>query len=313
MSRVPGAWGSTETGKHRLAWAHLLKAPRPLIMGVVNVTPDSFSDGGRFFEHRDALAQAQALVAAGADLLDIGGESTRPYADPVPLEEELRRVVPLIEAVRATTDTPISIDTYKSQVARAALNAGAGLINDISALRFDPAMAPLVAEHRVPVVLMHMQGTPRDMQLKPHYDDLLGEIKAFFKERLDFALSQGIPRDLLILDPGIGFGKTFQHNLEILNHLEAFLDLGCPLMIGASRKAFIGHLLNLPNGEVRDVGTLAAVAVAVQRGARIVRTHNVAYTRQFLTVMQAILGGGGQGSHTPAPSPQNTPSTSKRL
>ena len=282
-------------------------------MGVINVTPDSFSDGGRFFEHRDALAQAQALVAAGADLLDIGGESTRPYADPVPLEEELRRVVPLIEAVRATTDTPISIDTYKSQVARAALNAGAGLINDISALRFDPAMAPLVAEHRVPVVLMHMQGTPRDMQLKPHYDDLLGEIKAFFKERLDFALSQGIPRDLLILDPGIGFGKTFQHNLEILNHLEAFLDLGCPLMIGASRKAFIGHLLNLPNGEVRDVGTLAAVAVAVQRGARIVRTHNVAYTRQFLTVMQAILGGGGQWSHTPAPSPQNTPSTSKRL
>ena len=282
-------------------------------MGVINVTPDSFSDGGRFFEHRDALAQAQALVAAGADLLDIGGESTRPYADPVPLEEELRRVVPLIEAVRATTDTPISIDTYKSQVARAALNAGAGLINDISALRFDPAMAPLVAEHRVPVVLMHMQGTPRDMQLKPRYDDLLGEIKAFFKERLDFALSQGIPRDLLILDPGIGFGKTFQHNLEILNHLEAFLDLGCPLMIGASRKAFIGHLLNLPNGEVRDVGTLAAVAVAVQRGARIVRTHNVAYTRQFLTVMQAILGGGGQGSHTPAPSPQNTPSTSKRL
>ena len=282
-------------------------------MGVINVTPDSFSDGGRFFEHRDALAQAQALVAAGADLLDIGGESTRPYADPVPLEEELRRVVPLIEAVRATTDTPISIDTYKSQVARAALNAGAGLINDISALRFDPAMATLVAEHRVPVVLMHMQGTPRDMQLKPHYDDLLGEIKAFFKERLDFALSQGIPRDLLIQDQGIGFGKTFQHNLEILNHLEAFLDLGCPLMIGASRKAFIGHLLNLPNGEVRDVGTLAAVAVAVQRGARIVRTHNVAYTRQFLTVMQAILGGGGQGSHTPAPSPQNTPSTSKRL
>jgi len=310
---VVGRLASGEPAGSSPVWAAILKTPLPLIMGVINVTPDSFSDGGRFFEHRDALAQAQALVAAGADLLDIGGESTRPYADPVPLEEELRRVVPLIEAVRATTDTPISIDTYKSQVARAALNAGAGLINDISALRFDPAMAPLVAEHRVPVVLMHMQGTPRDMQLKPHYDDLLGEIKAFFKERLDFALSQGIPRDLLILDPGIGFGKTFQHNLEILNHLEAFLDLGCPLMIGASRKAFIGHLLNLPNGEVRDVGTLAAVAVAVQRGARIVRTHNVAYTRQFLTVMQAILGGGGQGSHTPAPSPQNTPSTSKRL
>lgn len=292
---VPGrhASGPGQSTGPRQAWEALLNTPRSLIMGVINVTPDSFSDGGRFFDHQDALAQARALAAGGADLLDIGGESTRPYADSVPLEEELRRVLPLIEAITQETSLPISIDTYKAPVARAALAAGASLINDISALRFDKDMAPLAAENQVPVVLMHMQGTPRDMQLKPHYDDLIGEIKVFFQERLQFAISQGIPRELLILDPGIGFGKTFQNNLEILNNLDAFLDLGCPLMVGPSRKAFIGHLLNLPNGEVRDVGTLAAVAVAAQRGARIIRTHNAAYTRQFLAVWEAILGGGG--------------------
>ncbi len=243
----------------------LLAAPRPLIMGVVNVTPDSFADHGRFFRHDDAIAQARALVAAGADILDIGGESTRPFADPVTLEEELRRVLPVIEAV-AETSVPISIDTYKATVAREALAAGAAIINDISALRFDPEMAPLAAAHQVPVVLMHMQGTPRDMQRQPHYDDLLGEIKAFFRERLEFAASQGIPREQLILDPGIGFGKTWQHNLTILNRLDAFQDLGCPLLIGPSRKAFIGRILDLPAGEERDVGTLAALAVAVMRG-----------------------------------------------
>lgn len=279
----------------RQAWEAVLNTPRPLIMGVINVTPDSFSDGGRFFDYQDALAQARALAAAGADILDIGGESTRPYAEAVPLEEELRRVIPLIEAITRELSLPISIDTYKAKVARAALEAGASLINDISALRFDKDMAPLAAKHQAPVVLMHMQGTPRDMQLKPHYDDLIGEIKAFFRERLQFAISQGIRRELLILDPGIGFGKTYKHNLEILNHLDAFLDLGCPLMVGPSRKAFIGHILDLSNGDVRDVGTLAAVAIAVQRGAHIIRTHNAAYTRQFLAVMEAILGGGGQG------------------
>ena len=302
---VPGqhASGPGQRPGFRQVWEALLTAPRPLIMGVINVTPDSFSDGGRFFDHRDALAQARALTAAGADLLDIGGESTRPFAAAVPLEEELRRILPLIEAIAREISLPISIDTYKAPVARAALNAGACLINDISALRFDPDMAPLAAQHQAPVVLMHMQGTPRDMQVKPHYDDLIGEIKAFFRERLHFAVSQGIPRELLILDPGIGFGKTYRHNLEILNHLDAFLDLGCPLMVGPSRKAFIGHILNLPNGEVRDVGTLAAVAVAAQRGARIIRTHNAAYTRQFLRVMEAILGGGGQGPGALPPSP----------
>ncbi|MBM4275152.1 MAG: dihydropteroate synthase [Deltaproteobacteria bacterium] len=270
-------------------WKTLLNSPRPLIMGVINVTPDSFSDGGRFFDHRDAINQARELAAAGANILDIGGESTRPYSEPVSLEEELRRVIPVIQAIAAELPTPISIDTYRAPVAQAALEAGASLINDISALRFDPDLAPLAARAGTPVVLMHMQGTPRDMQRHPHYEDLIGEIKAFFRERLAYAVSQGIPRDLVILDPGIGFGKTFRHNLEIINRLDAFLDLGCPLLIGPSRKAFIGHLLDLPNGEVRDVGTLAAIAVSVLRGAKIVRTHNAAYARQFLTVMEAIL------------------------
>jgi len=288
----PPAFGLSEVASHRHAWLSGLAARRPLIMGVVNVTPDSFSDGGHFFAFEDALRQARALVAAGADILDLGGESTRPYADPVPLEEELRRVIPLIEALAGEVPVPLSIDTYKAPVARAALEAGAALINDISALRFDPELPPLAAQAQVPVVLMHMQGTPRDMQRHPRYADLIGEIKSFFKERLDFALSQGIPRELIILDPGIGFGKTFQHNLEILNRLDAFLDLGCPLMVGPSRKAFIGHLLNLPDGEARDVGTLGAVAVAAMRGASIIRTHNVSYTRQLLAVMEAITGAG---------------------
>jgi dihydropteroate synthase len=280
--------GSVEVPGRRRVWAGLVAAPRPLIMGVLNVTPDSFADGGRFFDYAAALAQARALVAAGADILDIGGESTRPFADPVPLGEELRRVLPVIEAVAPEIAIPISIDTYKAAVARAALDAGATLINDISSLRFDPDMAPLAAAYQAPVVLMHMQGTPRDMQRQPHYDDLLGEIKGFFQERLDFALTQGLTADLLVLDPGIGFGKTGQHNLEILNHLDFFLDLGCPLLVGASRKAFIGHILDAPAGEERDIGTLAALAMAVMRGARIVRTHNVAYAKQFLAVLEAI-------------------------
>jgi len=270
------------------SWTELLAVPRPLIMGVVNITPDSFADGGRFFRPADALAQARALMAAGADILDLGGESTRPNADPLPLEEELRRVLPVIEALAAENPVPISIDTYKAGVAEKALDAGASIINDISALRFDPGMAPLAAARQVPVVLMHMQGTPRDMQRQPHYDDLLGEIKAFFRERLEYAVSQSIPRDLLILDPGIGFGKTWRHNLEILNNLDTFLDLECPLLVGPSRKAFIGHLTGQPAGPERDAGTLAALAVAVLRGARLVRTHNVAFARQFLTVLDSI-------------------------
>ncbi len=220
--------GLGEIPERRHIWAALLTAPRPLVMGVLNVTPDSFADGGRFFDPDAALAQARALVVAGADILDIGGESTRPFADPVSLDEELRRVLPVIETLAPEIKVPISIDTYKAKVARAALDAGAAIINDISALRFDPEMAPLAAELQAPVVLMHMQGTPRDMQRQPRYHNLLGEIRDFFRERLDFAASRGLAPELLVLDPGIGFGKTGQHNLEILNHLEVFLDLGCP-------------------------------------------------------------------------------------
>ncbi len=287
MTELSAPPGAPRLSAPPLSWADLLAAPRPLLMGIVNVTPDSFADHGRFFRQADAVARARALVAAGADILDIGGESTRPYADPVSLEEELRRVLPVVEAMSGTP-VPISIDTHKAAVARSALEAGASIINDISALRFDPEMAALVARRRVPVVLMHMQGAPRDMQREPRYDDLLGEIKTFFRERLEFAVSQGISREQIILDPGIGFGKTWQHNLEILNNLDVFLDLGCPLLVGPSRKAFIGRILDLPAGEERDIGTLAALAVAVLRGARIVRTHNVAYARQFLNVLDCI-------------------------
>jgi dihydropteroate synthase len=279
---------SAGTPSRRQVWASLLASPRPLIMGVLNVTPDSFADGGLYFDHKAALAQARALVAAGADILDIGGESTRPFADPVPLEEELRRVLPVIDAIAPEITIPISIDTYKATIALKALTAGATLINDISALRFDPDMAPLAAEYQAPVVLMHMQGTPRDMQRQPHYDDLLGEIRDFFQERLEFAASQGITSDLVVLDPGIGFGKTWEHNLKILSQLDIFQNLGVPLLIGPSRKAFIGRITGQPAGEERDIGTLAALAVAVLRGARIVRTHNVAYARQFLAVLEAI-------------------------
>jgi dihydropteroate synthase len=288
MAGLVSLSGPAGMPSRRQIWADLLAAPRPLIMGVLNITPDSFADGGRFFDHTAALAQARTLVAAGADILDIGGESTRPFADTVPLEEELRRVLPVIAAIAPEINIPISIDTYKAAVARAALEAGATLINDISALNFDPDMASLAAEYQAPVVLMHMQGTPRDMQRQPHYDDLLGEIRAFFQERLEFAVSQGIPADLLVLDPGIGFGKNEAHNLEILNRLDVFLDLGAPLLIGPSRKAFLGRITGQPAGEERDIGTLAALAMSVLRGARIVRTHNVAYARQFLAVLTAI-------------------------
>lgn len=271
-----------------LPWAVSPPGAGPLLMGIINVTPDSFADGGEFFHFDQALAQARALAAAGADLLDIGGESTRPFADPVPLDEELRRTIPLIRAVRAEIPLPISIDTYKAPVAQAALEAGAHIINDISALRFDPHMVHLVRETRAPVILMHMQGTPRDMQTNPRYADLLGEIKAFLDERLRFALENGLSQDRIVLDPGIGFGKTFAHNLEILNNLEVFLDLGCPLLVGPSRKAFLGHLLGGLPPPQRDVGTLAALALAALKGASILRVHNVAFARQFFQVFHAI-------------------------
>jgi dihydropteroate synthase len=257
-------------------------------MGIVNVTPDSFSDGGVYYSPAAALAQALKLVDDGADIIDIGGESTRPFAAPVSIDQELERVIPLIKSIRKQSTIPISIDTYKSEVARAALNAGANLINDISALRFDPDMVHLAARSGVPVILMHMQGNPKDMQIAPHYDNLVAEIKMFLAQRRDFALSHGLEASNLILDVGIGFGKTLSHNLELIRKLDEFLDLGCPLLLGVSRKAFIGKILELPATK-RDIGTLGAIAVGLTRGAKIIRTHEVALARQLTAIIEAIL------------------------
>jgi dihydropteroate synthase len=257
-------------------------------MGILNITPDSFSDGGKFFDPGMAIDQACRMAEAGADVIDVGGESTRPFAPQVALQEELDRVLPVIEGLKKQLDIPISIDTYKAPVARAALSVGVDLINDISALRLDAQMPRLVAAAGVPVVLMHMQGVPQDMQVNPHYDDLMCEIKDFLRERLEFAISSGISPDKVILDPGIGFGKTGEHNLELIQRLDEFQDLGCPILLGASRKAFIGKLLDLPVTE-RDIGTLGVIAVGLIRGANIIRTHNVPWGRQVATVVEAIL------------------------
>ena len=257
-------------------------------MGIVNVTPDSFSDGGVYFSPAAAVAQAMKLAADGADIIDIGGESTRPFAAPVSTAQELERVIPLIKSIRKQSAIPISIDTYKAEVAQAALDAGANLINDISALRFDPEMVHLVARSEVPVILMHMQGQPKDMQVAPRYDNVVSEIKMFLAQRRDFALSHGILASNLILDVGIGFGKNLSHNLELLRRLDEFHDLGCPLLLGVSRKAFIGKILGLPATD-RDIGSLGAIAVGLARGAKIIRTHNVLLARQLASIIEAVL------------------------
>jgi dihydropteroate synthase len=257
------------------------------IMGILNITPDSFSDGGRFLKTDDAIRQAETLAEEGADLIDIGGESSRPGAAAVPIEEEIRRVVPIIEQLVKRLSIPISIDTTKAEVARRALAAGARIINDISALRFDPEMAPLAARDGVPVVLMHMQGTPKDMQVHPVYADVVREISAFFETRIRFAEQSGISRERIVLDPGIGFGKTIDHNLEILARLDEFRSLGRPLLIGPSRKSFIGQVLGLPVEE-RLEGTAAAAAVGILNGASIIRVHDVRAMNRVARMAKAI-------------------------
>ena len=256
-------------------------------MGVLNITPDSFSDGGRFLKTDDAIRRAEALAEEGADLIDIGGESSRPGSKPVPVEEEIRRVVPVIEQIANRLTVPISIDTTKAAVARQALAAGARIINDISALRFDPEMARLAAREAVPVVLTHMQGTPNDMQAHPVYADVVREITEFFETRVRFAEQAGITRERIVLDPGIGFGKTTDHNLEILARLDEFRTVGCPLLIGPSRKSFIGRVLSLPVEE-RLEGTAAAVAVGILNGASIIRVHDVRAMARVARMVEAI-------------------------
>jgi dihydropteroate synthase len=258
-----------------------------LIMGVLNVTPDSFSDGGLFFEKQDAVAQGQALVAAGADIIDIGGASTRPFSDPVPVQEEIRRVVPVIEELVKRVAVPVSIDTCKAEVARQAIAAGATMANDIGALRVDSAMADVVAKEDVPIVLMHMQGTPKNMQIDPAYEDVVADVKAFLADAIKRATLAGIDGNKIIVDPGIGFGKTVTHNLLLLKHVSAFHALGAPVLIGTSRKSFIAKLLG-DEMERREVGTQATVAAAALQGVHIVRVHDVERTRYTLKIVEAI-------------------------
>ena len=250
-----------------------LALDRPLVMGILNVTPDSFSDGGRFFSEDAAVAHAERMVEEGADILDVGGESTRPGADAVPAKEETRRVVPVIERL-AAEGMLVSVDTSKASVARAAFRAGAKILNDVTALRGDPAMARAAARAGAAVILMHMKGTPRTMQRNPEYGDVVEDILGFFRESLRNALRAGIERDKMILDPGIGFGKSPEHNLEILRRLDEFRSLGRPLAIGTSRKNFIGRALGRRVDD-RVSGTAATVAAAILRGADVVRVHDV--------------------------------------
>ncbi|MEW6671236.1 MAG: dihydropteroate synthase [Thermodesulfobacteriota bacterium] len=264
-------------------------------MGVINVTPDSFSDGGRFYQRDAAVAQGLKLVQEGADILDVGGESTRPFSEPLPAEEEIRRVLPVIEKLSPQVSVPISIDTNKAQVARQALAAGAAMINDISALRFDPDMVRVAAEHQVPVVLMHMKGTPKNMQIAPRYDNLMGEIQSFLSQAAARAQAEGIPRTHIIIDPGVGFGKTFHHNLVLINRLNELKSMGFPLLVGPSRKAFIRNILKGegeadidPDSEIVEAGTQAVIAAAALKGADIVRVHDVARTRPTVALCDAI-------------------------
>jgi dihydropteroate synthase len=268
---------------------------RTCIMGVVNVTPDSFSDGGKFFARDAAVAQGQKLAADGADILDIGGESTRPFSDPVSADEEIERVIPVIEKLADQLTIPISIDTMKAEVARRAIDAGASMINDVSALRFDPAMGEVARQFETPVVLMHMLGNPKTMQDSPVYDNLIADISDFLKDAIERAQKQGISKSKLIVDPGIGFGKTVSHNLFLIRHLDSFAALEVPVLIGPSRKAFIRKLLKdeqnndiPPDMPIVETGTQAAVAAAVLCGAHIVRVHDVANTRATIRILDAI-------------------------
>ena len=262
----------------------------PLIMGIVNVTPDSFSDGGRFLAPGDALAQGLRLVQEGAALLDIGGESTRPGSDAVTVDEELRRVLPVVEALVGRVGVPISVDTTKAEVARRALRAGASLVNDISALRADDEMAGVVAESGCPVCLMHMRGQPKTMQDDPHYDDVVDDVLRFFEERMAFALEHGVHEEQILLDPGIGFGKTPEHNLTLLRHLDRFVSLGRPVVLGPSRKRFLGVILGAEPGQ-RVIGTVATTVVGLLAGVRVFRVHDVKPNFEALRVGLAILEG----------------------
>lgn len=258
-------------------------------MGILNVTTDSFSDGGQFIDKDIAIKHAREMEKSGADIIDIGGESTRPGSEPVLLEDELERVIPIIEGIRSNSNVCISIDSYKADVAEKALAAGADIVNDISGLQFDKDMVNIVKKHNVPVVIMHIWGTPRNMQQDPHYDDLMQEIVAYFQERVEFCHEHGIKKVHIILDPGIGFGKRLQDNFELLRELKQISGLGFPVLSGPSRKSFIGFTLDLPVEE-RVEGTSAAVTASILNGAKIVRVHDVKEMKRVVTIADHIRG-----------------------
>jgi len=264
-------------------------------MGILNTTPDSFSDGGRFNTFDTALARAKDLVEAGAHILDIGGESSRPFAEPVSEQEELDRTIPVIEAIAGEINIPISIDTVKSGVARAALDAGAAIINDISAFEKDPALADLAAQTGAPAILMHMKGTPETMQINPSYEDLMEEITGYLEKRVAFAVERGVAREKIILDPGIGFGKTVNHNLVLIKELHRLTAMGFPVLMGPSRKSFIQNVLTNstkkkagPGDPRTEYGTLAACAASLMNGAHIIRVHDVETVYSFTRIIDAV-------------------------
>ncbi len=266
----------------------LLHKGRPLIMGILNVTPDSFFDGGRYLKKDEALQHALRMVEDGADIIDVGGESTRPFSEPVDVYEELKRVVPVIEAIRSRSNIVISIDTYRSEVAEKACNAGAEIVNDISGLGFDDKMAETIARLGAYAVIMHIKGTPRNMQKNPYYDDVISEIKSYFSERIEFARSRGMDDKKIILDPGIGFGKRVEDNLRIIKELRVFKELGMPLLIGTSMKSFIGTITDCELNERID-GTLASIAISLWNGADIIRVHDVKKASRVLRLVDAVM------------------------
>ena len=271
-----------------MAWRKRFK-DKPVIMGILNVTPDSFFDGGSFYPRERAIDHALEMAEAGADIIDVGGESTRPGSEPTSLGEELDRVLPVIEGIRKRSSVPLSIDTYKAAVARAAVASGADMVNDISSLSFDEGMAGVVAAFGVPVVMQHIKGTPRDMQKNPSYQDVTGEIKEFFIERIAYARSRGIDEDDIIIDPGIGFGKRLSDNLTIIRELGRLKELGRPLLIGTSMKSFIGRIMGTDVLAERAEGTLASVAISLWNGADMVRVHDVVRTRKVVKFMKALM------------------------
>jgi dihydropteroate synthase len=268
-----------------------LTGPGPVLVGILNVTPDSFSDGGHFMDPEAAAEHAVCMLDEGAGIIDVGGESTRPGSDPVPQEEEARRVVPVVERIRAARpQAVISVDTYRSETAAAALEAGARVVNDVTALRGDPRMAPVVAESGCPVILMHMQGEPKTMQREPSYTDVVREVRDFLGSRAEHAIAAGVDPEAVILDPGIGFGKNLVHNLALLRDLGAVADLGFPVLVGASRKTFVGRITGVEEPAGRVFGTVAATVLAYERGASLFRVHDVRANSEALAVAEAVLG-----------------------